>query len=269
MLGVRCHVLTCRFAFSPSTSFFFLSLAISRHLHPLSPSLLSPRILSPGGCCSLPSGGCCSSSPAWWRLLPSSSWWHLLRPPPRLPPPLPDVEPKAAPAASPQCGSVAAAAAVASLPAWWQQLPPPPRHRADGGSYSPFPAWRRRLWRLLPSPGVVVAAARCPLLPGCPSSPRCGADGASLLHRDGLIWEYFEDFVIWDVDSVTTVMRIKFLAIKFMSSRLNLTFSYCFWSSRLIDLGSLGDYFSMFDSDWKDRQTENITKIAKKRGNRT
>lgn len=109
---------------------------------------------------------------------------------------------------------------------------PPPRHRVDGGSYSPFPAWRWRLWRLLPSPGVVVAAARCPLLPGCPSSPRCGADGASLLHRDGLIWEYFEDFVIWDVDSVTTVMRIKFLAIKFMSSRLNLAFSYCFWLYR-------------------------------------
>lgn len=45
-----------------STRLFLFS--FSRHLHPLSPSLPSPRILSPGACCSLLGGGCCSSS---WR----------------------------------------------------------------------------------------------------------------------------------------------------------------------------------------------------------
>jgi hypothetical protein len=99
--------------------------------------------------------------------------------------------------------------------------PTPPSRHGDGGCGGCFPppAW----WKQLPA---------APSFPAAPSSSRCGANGASLLYRDGLIWEYFKDFVIWDVDSVTTVMRIRFLAIKFMSSRLNLAFSYCFWLYR-------------------------------------
>lgn len=107
--------------------------------------------------------------------------------------------------------------------------PLPPWCGVDNGCYSHSSAWQ--WWRLLPS------SAWWQQLP--PHLPDVEPMVVLCTVAAILICEYFENFVIWDVDLVIIVWwGLAFLGIKFMSSRLNLAFSCCFWlSCWFIDLG--------------------------------